>query len=216
MFVPRTKKKYNHISTAVSRRSVNRFIGQGLRIIAAKPFCHLHQTLTFPTPTTDAQQAKAVFTRFMKGVLKVYSRHALSVFYVQEKRTDGTVHYHVSFLFFDRDNLPFAPSRLRRDFRTDIFRRWQHLNSSVVHDANELNEHPFDLETLRYPARALLVSDAPTKRGETIWWGVFNKQPVLNRSTEPTKAQTRHAFDALFKRPHQQPRLAPQMASGAV
>jgi len=200
MFVPRTKKKYHHEARTVSRRSANRFIAQGLRIIAAKPFRHLHQTLTFPAPTTDAQQAKAVFTRFIKGVLKVYSRHAVAVFYVQERRRDGTIHFHASFLFFDGDNLPFAPSRLRRDFRTDIFRRWQTLNPGVVHDANELNEHVFNLESLRYPTRALLVSDAPTTRGETVWWGVFNKEAIGCRSTEPTPQQVKEAFGALFKR----------------
>ena len=202
MFVPRKSKK-GHAPTVVSRKSVNRFIDAGLRIISANPFLYFHQTLSFPSAVTDAKAAKVVFNKFIKGVLKFYQRHELAVAYVQERRKrGGTLHFHICFLFFNPNNLPYAPSRMHRDFRTDIFNRWNALNGGrAVHIANGLTEHPFNQDTLRYFARALVVDGESTKRAETNWWGWFNKELVLNRSTAPTKQQRKAVFEDFFKKP---------------
>ena len=106
------------------------------------------------------------------------------------------------FLFFDADKLPYCDSRMQRDFRTAIFSRWNALNGGKsVHDANKLEPREFNRETVNYFARALVVDDKFTKRTETNWWGVFNKQPILNRSTVPTRQEKKAVFDAFFKKP---------------
>jgi|GEM_PF-2770388 len=200
MFVPRKSKK-GHTLTVVSRKSVNRFIESGLRIMSAKPFLYFHQTLSFPTPILDGKAAKLVFNKFVKGVLKFYLKHEMAVAYVQETRKDGTIHFHVCFLFFYADKLPYCPSRMRRDFRTDIFNRWNALNDGkAVHAANALTEHPFNQNSLNYFARALVVDDKSTERTETNWWGVFNKQVISHRCTTPTKQERKAMFDAFFKK----------------
>jgi len=187
----------------VSRKSVNRFIESGLRIMSAKPFLHFHQTLSFPTPILDGKAAKLIFNKFVKGVLKFYQKHEMAVFYVQETRKDGAIHFHVCFLFFDADKLPYCDSRMHRDFRTDIFSRWNALNDGkAVHAANALTEHQFNQDSLNYFARALVVGDKSTKRAETNWWGMFNKQPVLSRSAVPSRQEKKAMFDAFFKRPN--------------
>jgi len=201
MFVPRKSKK-GHTPTLVSRKSVNRFIESGLRIMSAKPFLYFHQTLSFPAPVLNGKTAKLVFNKFVKGVLKFYQKHEMAVFYVQETRKDGTIHFHVCFLFFDAAKLPYCASRMRRDFRTDIFSRWNALNDGkAVHAANALTEHQFNQDSLNYFARALIVDDKSTKRAETNWWGVFNKQVISRQCTTPTKQQRKAVFDAFFKRP---------------
>jgi len=204
MYLPRKTKK-GHALTVVSRKSVNGFIEHGLRIIAAKPQLFFHQTLTFPLPITDAKTAKVVFTKFIKGVLKFYAKNDMAVVYFQERRkVDGTIHFHVCFLFFNAERLPGRYSRRRRDFRTDIFKRWNDLNGgSAVHPANTLEEHPFNQDSLLYFARALTVTDESesTRRAETNWWGGFNNHVVFARYPEPIARQQRKAmFDTIFKR----------------
>lgn len=201
MFVPRKLKK-GHTPTVVSRKSVNRFIESGLRIMSAKPSLYFHQTLSFPSPVTDARAAKQVFNKFVKGVLKRYQQHEMAVAYIQERRKkDGTLHFHVCFLFFGADKLPYCPSRMRRDFRTAIFSRWNELNGGKsVHAANALQSHEFNQDTLQYFARALVVGNESTHRAETNWWGLFNKQVILRRCTAPTKQQRKSVFDAFFKK----------------
>lgn len=193
----------------VSRKSVNRFIESGLLIMSANPFLHFHQTLSFPTPILDGKAAKLVFNKFVKGVLKFYQKHELAVFYVQETRKDGAIHFHVCFLFFDAAKLPYCDSRMHRDFRTEIFNRWNGLNDGkAVHAANALTEHQFNQDSMNYFARALIVDDKSTKRAETNWWGMFNKQLILNRSTVPTRQQKKAVFDAFFKKPSAKPARA--------
>jgi len=205
MFIP-IRKKPRHVLNSVSRKAVNNFISFGLRVIQANPLYYFHQTLSFPVPVVVAKEAKQIFNKFVKSVLKFYEKNDLGIYYVQERRTNGTIHYHVCFFFFSADKLPFAPSRMKRDFRTDIFKRWskhnyRNENCKPVHDANELNEYKFTLEkTIGYFTRALVVPDKPPKRAETIWWGTFNKENVLKRSTERTKEQVKAAFNKLFKK----------------
>jgi hypothetical protein len=201
MFIPRKSKK-GHMPTIVSRKSVNSFIESGLRIMSAKPFLYFHQTLSFPSPVLDGKAAKVVFNKFVKGVLKFYLKHELAVAYVQERRKDGTIHFHVCFLFFEAAKLPYCPSRMRRDFRTDIFSRWNALNDgNAVHAANALTEHAFNQDSLLYFSRALVVDDKSTKRAETNCWGLFNKKLILNRSTAPTRQEKKAVFDSFFKKP---------------
>jgi hypothetical protein len=200
MFVPRKLKK-GHTLTIVSRKSVNRLIDAGLRIVSAKPCLYFHQTLTFPAPVTDARAAKLTFNKFVKSVLKFYQRHEMAVAYVQERRKrDSTLHFHVCFLFFDAAKLPYCDSRRRRDFRTDIFSRWNALNGGkCVHAANTLEPHEFNHEAMRYFARALAIADDATSRTETNWWGQFNKQAISRRCTAPTKQERKAVFDSFFK-----------------
>ncbi len=207
MFVPRKSKK-GHKPTIVSRKSVNRFIDAGLRIMSAKPFLYFHQTLSFPAPVTDARAAKQVFNKFVKGVLKFYQQHEMAVAYVQERRErENAIHFHVCFLFFDAAKLPYCGSRMQRDFRTDIFSRWNAWNGDKsVHAANTLEPHKFTRETLNYFARALVVAGAAKSRAETNWWGLFNKQVISRRCTTPTKQERKAVFDALFKKPTTKPR----------
>ncbi len=200
MFVPRKLKK-GHAPTVVSRKSVNRFIDAGLRIVSAKPCLYFHQTLTFPAPVIEARAAKLVFNKFVKGVLKFYHRHEMAVAYVQERRLDKSLHFHVCFLFFDAAKLPYCDSRMHRDLRTDIFSRWNALNGGKsVRAANKLGLHEFNRETVSYFARALVVGDESTRRAETNWWGLFNKQVIFRRCSAPTKQQRKAEFDAFFKK----------------
>jgi hypothetical protein len=93
---------------------------------------------------------------------------------------------------------------MRRDFRTDIFKRWNAFNgSNLAHVGNGLEEHEFNLKSLLYFASALTVAEESesTKRGETNWWGGFNNDLILNRSTKPTRQEKRAVFDSFFKKP---------------
>jgi hypothetical protein len=207
MHVPRKAKK-GHTPTVVSRKSVNRFIDTGLRIMSAKPCLYFHQTLSFPAPVVDARAAKLVFNKFVKGVLKFYQRHEMAIAYVQERRLNRTLHFHVCFLFFDADKLPYCDSRMQRDFRTDIFSRWNALNGGKsVRAANTLEPHEFNRETVSYFARALVVGDESARRAETNWWGLFNKPVILRRCTAPAKQQRKAMFDAFFKKSSAKPRV---------
>lgn len=196
--IPRKFKK-GHLPTFVSRKSVNRFIEFGLRGISAKPHLYFHQTLTFPA-IIEAKPAKRIFNRFIKGVSKFYQRHELAVVYAQEARKSGAVHFHVCFLFLSPENLPFHASRIYRDFRTDIFRRWNALNEGkAVHHANLLKEHSFNRDSLEYFTQALIVADRATSRAQTNWWGTFNKHLILRRSSAPSTREKKDAFRAFFK-----------------
>lgn len=192
--------------TFVSRKSVNRFIEHGLRIIAAKPMLFYHQTLTFPAALTEAKTAKAIFNKFIKSVLKFYQQNDMAVMYVQETRTRyDAIHFHVCFIFFSADKLPFCKSRMRREFRADIFKRWikhsSQNDSEPVHCANKLEEHEFNKDSMLYFTRALTVDSEHTKRAETNWWGCFNNELILNRSPAPTKQEKKSVFDLFFKKP---------------
>jgi hypothetical protein len=187
-----------------SKKSIHRFIAYALRIIEAKPICYYHQTLSFPVLVTDTKAAKKDFLKFIKSTLKRYADNEMAIFYKQEQRKkDNSIHYHVCFLFFNAENLPFYQSRMRRDFRTDIFARWKKCATKglfePVHDANELNEHQYDLKSIEYFTNAVVVLDKPTKRTATNWWGVFNKHHILNRSVQPTRQQRQKAFSQLFR-----------------
>jgi hypothetical protein len=185
----------------VSKKSINRFIERGLRIIAAKPVLYYHQTLSFPKPIIETKDAKKTFVIFIKQVLKAYRGNKMSIHYVQERRKNGTIHYHLCFLFFAADKLPYVSSRLYRDFRTDIFNRWNRLNDlKVVRVANKLKEHSFNFDSINYFAKGLVVSESSTERTETNWWGTYNKQYILNRATAPTKDEVKIAFDTFFKK----------------
>lgn len=202
MFVPRLRK-YGHVPTVASRKSVNGFIEHGLRVIAAKPAFHFHQTLTFPTAITEPKAAKTAFLRFIKPVMKHYGRFDMACAYYQETRERKlAIHFHVCFFFFREDNLPFCQSRLRRDFRTDLFKRWNAIVGGLaVHKANALTEHPvFNQDSMCYFTKALFVSDGPTERAETNWWGGFNNHLIEARSAVPTRLEKKAAFDAFFRR----------------
>ena len=183
-------------------KAMKRFIGWGLRLMAAKPVYCFHQTLTFPEPVQDPKQAKTTFNRFMKAVDKHYGRNGLVAFYIQEQRANGEIHYHVCFLFFDPQNLPFSPSRMVRDFRTDIFGRWNELNEmKCVHPGCKLKDHSFDLDTLRYFVKATRVMMQPPARRKVVWHGIWNKKSLPEEPFQnPTKHEIQTAFTALFKK----------------
>ena len=200
MYIPK-KRKRGHALTQVSRKAVNRFIHCGLRIMAAKPALYFHQILSFPKPIYETKVAKAIFNKFMKGVSKYYRDSELAVLHIQERRNDGTIHFHLCFVFFSAEKMPYSPSRMHRDFRTDIYKRWNGLNNlKLVHVANQLKQHEFDLETLRYFCRAVEVPETGTKRPESNWWGLWNKKLVLKHSSPPSMKQTKAAFNEFFKK----------------
>jgi hypothetical protein len=203
-FIPK-RIKDGHTLKRVSRKSVNKFIDYGLRIISAKPCLYFHQVLSFSPSVFDPVQAKKMFNRFIKVIEDEYKNNELAGLYVMEKRANSSLHFHACFLFFREDKLPFSKTRRRREFRTDIFNRWSKLNvSKLAHVANELVEHKFDLKSLDYFCQALHVLDTSTVRGQTTrdktnWWGRFNKKAVLSRSTAPTMRQRKAAFNQFFK-----------------
>jgi len=200
MFIP-IKRKTGHIPTEVSKKSINRFIRIGIKIAEAKPV-HFHQTLTFPQPFPDEKTAKKVFNKFMKGVIKYYGKYGLAALCIQEKRKNGeTIHYHVCFLIFTPDRFPFAPSRLDRDFRTDLFKRWNSVNGgNADRTANALIQHDFGFDTINYFASALEIVEHPPKRSKTNWWGLWNKELINNCSYEPSKHEINHWFNEMFNK----------------
>lgn len=193
--------KNNHIIRQISRKSINRFLGFGLRIVEAKPCIYFHQTLSFPGLMSDAIVAKTIFTKFIKGVLKYFDNNELSVFYVEERReSQAAIHYHVAFLFFSPEKLPFSPSVLHRNLRAHIFKRWNDVNNGkAVHAANQLHEHQFNEASIDYFSRAVSVTNGSTKREGTIWWGAFKKEHVESRSSKPTTDEINCLFEKLFK-----------------
>lgn len=200
MFIP-FKRKEGHIQRTVSKKSVNRFLKTGLQIMAAKPKVYFHQTLTFATPVYDARLAKAIFNKYMKAVMKKYKVNGLVALHVQERRNDGSQHFHVCFLIFALHRLPFEPSRLYRDFRTDSYRMWHNLNDGeTVHKANRLIPHEFNFETIYYFCQALEVSENPPERAETNWWGLWNKKLVYNSGFKPSKTEVEQWFNEMFKK----------------
>ena len=195
------KRKFGHILTRTSRKSVNRFLLLALRVIAASPVIHFHQTLTFPWKMNDATAAKQIFFRFIKEICAAYAKDGIAGLYVQESRKDEAIHFHVSFLFFRAENLKFSPSRLYIDFRHDIFERWNRLNDlKAVHKANEMKEHKFDMETMRYFTKAIMVDDGLAKREQTNWWGGFNKRIIFRCSQIPSRQEIKAAYNASFKK----------------
>jgi hypothetical protein len=185
----------------VSKKSINRFIERGLRINKAKPVLYYHQTLTFPEPILEETDAKKTFVKFIKQVLKAYKDNEMSIHYVQERRKNGTIHYHLCFLFFDCAKLPYTDSVRYSKLRKDIFNRWNRLNDlNVVHVANKLKEHLFDFDSIDYFAKGLVISEDSTERPETNWWGTYNKEYILNRATAPTKDEVEFAFGTFFKK----------------
>lgn len=213
MFVPYNQKA-GHLPAEISGKSINRFIHAVLRIQAANPVIYFHHTITFAEPVLDLKVAKTIFNRFMKGVMKRYGQCGLAALHVQEKRTNSVIHYHVCFLLFTPDEFPYFKSRLYRDFRTDLFKRWNKLNAgNSVHAANTMESREFDFATINYFCRALRIIDGPTKRSETNWWGQWNKKLINNRSANPSKADVNHCFNELFRRatPDEQTPMADKM-----
>lgn len=200
MYIPK-RRKNSHTMNKVSKKSINRFIERGLRIIKAKPVLYYHQTLTFPEPILEEKDAKKTFVKFIKQVLKAYRDNEMSIHYVQERRKNGAIHYHLCFIFFDRAKLPYTDSVRYRKLRADIFNRWNRLNDlKTVRVANKLKEHLFDFDSINYFAKGLVVSEDSTERAETNWWGTYNKEYILNRATAPTKDEVKFAFGIFFKK----------------
>jgi hypothetical protein len=200
MFRAKMQFKNDHVPLQVSKKAMTCFLSTGLQIMAAKPVCYYHQTLSFPQCMLNATQAKAIFNKFMKATDKKYKKYKMMTFYIQERRFNGAVHYHVCFLFFDSGNLPFCPSRMERNFRTDIFKRWDKANGgNCVHPANAMEVHDFDLETLRYFVKAIEIPDLPPERKEVIWWGVRNSSALAQRlPNAATKQEIQTTFKELF------------------
>ena len=169
--------------------------------MAAKPVIYYHQTLTFSKPIYDSKSAKRIFNRFMKAVIKHYGNLGLSALHVQERRKDGTLHYHVCFLIFTPDRFSFAPSHFYRDFRTDLYKRWNKLNGGkCAHVANKLIPHEYNLESIYYFCKALEIPDVPPKRAETNWWGLWNEELVNKNPYNPSKNEVRNWFNEIFKK----------------
>ncbi len=189
-------------------KSVRCFLSVGLQIEAAKPIHYFHQTLSFPQPVYDAAYAKTTFNRFIKATNKWYRKYGMVILYVQERRANGAVHYHVCFTFFDPSNLPFAASRMERDFRTDIFERWDKtIGGGCVHPANQLRTHTFDFESLEYLVKTVEIPDLPPDRKKTEWWGKRNiKMLPKATSNSATKQEITKAVKKLFSSPDEKPK----------
>ena len=161
MWVP-YREKDNHILTTVSRRSVGRFLNQGLRIIEAAPHQHFHQTLTFPifpSPMTNAKQAKRVFNRSMKGLLKFYHDNELSAFYTHVlARADPGRHRHCGRVecFFDDTQIEVTGKKFegaRLNYDNHVALSWQtffvgpllagsHLGAPPEHKESPASDQP--------------------------------------------------------------------------
>jgi hypothetical protein len=201
MYYPRIPRKKGHSIVKVSKRSVLNLLRAAARFAfpSKYPDFSFHQTLTFPVAVTDAPAAKSVLNQYLNCLFKVFGKYDLAAFYMTERRKKSEIHYHVIFCFFNSDNLPFAPSRMERDFRTASFQRWNSVNQGAcIHDANALAPRRFDLKTIQYFVKTLRIPKHPQNRPETINWGIRGKSTLDKYAPEQPPEMAEQLFDKLF------------------
>jgi len=160
MYYPIASFNNRHQKVKVSKDSVFNMLKLAARIAYSLPLpaFSLHQTLTFPIEIKDEKVAKITFNKFLKSLFKKYAKFDLAAFYMTERRKNEGIHYHVFFFFFDGENLPFHHSRMEKDFRGDVFQRWNELNGGhCVHPANRIKIQRFDKTSIAYYVKTLRI-----------------------------------------------------------
>jgi hypothetical protein len=138
----------------------------------------------------------------MKGVIKHYGRHEFAALHVSETTKKQRVHFHVCFLFFDRENLPFFPSRMEQDFRADIFKRWNRINGEKsVHQGNKLESREFNMVTTAYCVKTFEIRRNKPKRPKILFWGIWGKKTLLRHTQPVAKQRLKEEFKRLFCKP---------------
>ena len=198
MAVQTCKKLNNHKKIQLSEPTVKRFLGFATSF--HYPHKYYHQTLTFPEVISD-RAAKDKFNTWMNTVLKNYSKSEVGVIYVGEYGSNGRLHFHVLFFFFDRNNLPYAPSRMERDLRTYLYKKWSDLNGGrLVHDANRLTVHHYTVGSLRYFLKNVHIPRKAPKRAKTNFWGHRKKEVFERHRIRIDTTADKELFNLYFKR----------------
>jgi hypothetical protein len=184
----------------VSEKSVNRFLNQFF--LLRQPYKFYHQTLTFAPPTNQIDDAKKRLNRLLNEILESFPK--VGVLYVREYQKNNGVHFHVLFLFFESDQLPFAENAMLRRFGGSVFRRWNRINNGDLYrGANQLKCRELGETTLDYLLKGVFVATAKNEKteGDERWWGVRNKRVLVQYGTEPdSKAKAKRYFNSHFKR----------------
>jgi len=199
MFKSRKSFHHRHKRTFVSRDTANRLIEAFLLI--QPPKHAYHQTLTFPFRLTDAGKAKEYLERWFNGVSKQFRKHEFGAFFMQERRSDRAIRYHVFIFFFNENNLPFYRCDMEKDLRAYLFRRWKAVTGGdVVNAANKMIAEPLTLTTLEYFVKTLRVLEKDPKRGEVNVWGKRGKKVFQRYGRSVSREEVASAFNALFQK----------------
>lgn len=201
MYYPITNFNNRHQKVSVSKDSVMNMLKWASRIAFSLPMpaFSLHQTLTFPIEIKDAKTAKNTFNKFLKSLFKKYEKFDLAAFYMTERRKNDGIHYHIFFFFFDGANLPSPLSRMEKEFRSDVFKRWNELNGGdCVHPANSLKIQAFTKNTIAYFVKTLRIPKKQTPRSDTINWGIRGKTVLMKYTKENPKELAKQLFEKLF------------------
>src|ERR1017187_10357628 len=160
-----------------STRSVKRFIRFLLSI--NQPVFYFHQTLTSKKRIENSAEAKKLLKTFLDTL---HNRFEMASLYVEERQEDGTVHYHVLFFIFDRNQLPVSEEKARGWMQKEVFKRWNKVNGDTLSAvANRLTRHQKDQRGLEYLLKGISVRKT---QGRTVnWWGCRNNTLIRANST---------------------------------
>jgi hypothetical protein len=168
-----------------SAKSVKRFIRLFLSI--NQPAWCFHQTLT------------------------LHKQFEIASLYVEERQQDGSIHYHILFFIFDRNQFPLSSEKAKNWLQREVFKRWNRINGNTLTAvANKLTLHEKDLSSLTYLTKG--ISIVRTRARTVNWWGCRNKTLIRANSVQVSKAEVSHVFGTLFPKScfqHQQALVEP-------
>ena len=175
------------------RRLVNLFIG-----LEDTPYIY-PQTLTFWPAEFNPTMAKRLLDALLSNLHKCFDMASIQV---KHYHKTGSIHYHVLFAFWDK--VPFAPSRMRAEFGSRVFKAWNKLQEGQLRRcANRMTEHESNLSALRYLLRRVRISKQPTKAQR--WWTYRNARLLREKAQPLSRAERREAFNNVLPyRPYKQ------------
>lgn len=162
----------------------------------SKPELCLHQSLTFAPPEHDEKRARRLFRALMDNLHNRFP--AMASLYVREFQGGGGVHYHVLFFFFDELALPWSPSRMGERMRKLVFEMWNGMQGGrLVQRGNRLKavvpDPRYFLDKLR-----LASNGERTVRGNTRWWGCWNRAVMSKYMVTPPRETVDNAMERYF------------------
>jgi len=182
-----------------SKKSIVRFIRTINQIPEGSCICH--QTLTYPSEPTSDVAAKQTLHALLDTVGK--SNPNMAVLYVMELNQMREIHFHILFVFFKDEHLPFAKEDMEKKFGRYVFKCWQRIQEGKANRAaNQMRVHMKDYKTAKYLAKSIRPVLRIPKHGSraTRWWG-FRRRALFNELGQiPNQQAALAEFRILFPR----------------
>lgn len=143
-----------------------------------------HQWLTFGRDVPEPESKRLLSRFFTKlGRRKPYRDLPFGAIYVQQRQPQTNhIHYHVRFMFFGGR----IPNSMVKAFRAEAYSIWNGLNGGNLNrSGNGMRERPHRHHYFLLDVSVLKSTDTQP-RGETNWWGCWNKKVLREHYSKPS------------------------------